>query len=98
MYVQKANISDPSVIAVAGFSPRTCHGGILFWNNASVPYTSTLNVSSLPYNNFTVQVYVLDANHLPGVSSPFSLGFSSKSCTSLSILCRHFCFGNGPIV
>lgn len=66
--LQRANISDPKILAVAGFSPRTCHGGVLIWNNASEPYTSTLNVSSLPYNNFTVQVYVLDANHLPGVS------------------------------
>ena len=76
--MQRTNISDPEILAVAGFSPRTCHGGVIFWNNASTPYTATLNVSSLPYQNFTVQVYVLDDNHLPGVRTAHSLGMPLK--------------------
>jgi len=76
--MQRANISDPNILAVAGFSPRTCHGGIILWNNATTPYTSTLNISALPYNNFTVQVYVLDENHLPGVRPPPSLLLSRQ--------------------
>lgn len=68
--MQLTNISDLSVLAVSGFSPRSCHGGILIWNNGTLPYTTTLNISNIPYSDFTVQVYALDANHLPGVRKP----------------------------
>ena len=53
---------------MAGFSPRTCHGGVLVWNNGSLDYTTTVNISNIPYSDFTVQAYVLDPTHLPGVS------------------------------
>ena len=54
---------------MAGFSPRTCHGGVLVWNNGSLDYTTTVNISNIPYSDFTVQAYVLDPTHLPGVSN-----------------------------
>lgn len=68
--VQQTNISNTDVIAISGFSPRLCHGGVLLWNNGSQSYDATVNITNIPYDNFTVQVYVLDANHLPGVSCP----------------------------
>lgn len=66
--MQVATSSNPTIISASGFSPRTCHGGVLVWNNGSANVNASVTVKSIPYKTFTVQAYILDANHLPGVS------------------------------
>ena len=82
--MQEAVSSSGVLNILSGFDPRNCYGSVLIWNNATVDARATLNISSIPYDSFDVQVFRLDEDHMPGVSFqplafPFPPQFSTLS-------------------
>ena len=86
--LQSVNSSDFEILSVAGFDPRNCHGSILIWNNGSAVEDLTVNAINVPFSNFTVQAYQLDADHMPGVRCTSDTLFfcSSDACASSDII------------
>ena len=70
-------------MSVAGFNHYECHGGVLIWNNGSTAMPLSVHILQLPYNNFTVEVYELNDNNMPGVrSSSWHLSYAARVCST----------------
>jgi hypothetical protein len=68
-------LDSPYVRAVAGFSNRTCAGGVLIWNiptpgngGAAEEATITVTLDDVPFQFFNVEAYVIDDRKRPDVS------------------------------
>ena len=66
------------VRAIAGFSNRTCGGGVLMWNvptpgNGKPAEEETISVTlnNVPLSSFNVEAYIIDDRKRPGVSTIF---------------------------
>ena len=70
--MQATNSSNAGLMSVAGFNHYECHGSLLIWNNGSTALPLSVHILQLPYNNFTVDVYELNDDNMPGVSCPRS--------------------------
>ena len=64
------------VRAIAGFSNRTCNGGVLMWNvptpdNGMPAEEATISVTleNVPLSKFNVEAYIIDDRKRPGVST-----------------------------
>ena len=66
--MQATNSSNAGLMSVAGFNHYECHGSLLIWNNGSTALPLSVHILQLPYNNFTVDVYELNDDNMPGVS------------------------------
>ena len=53
---------------LSGFDRRNCYISVLAWNNGTVEGNALINISHVPYDNFHVEVFRLDEDHMPGVS------------------------------
>ena len=80
MPVQSTNTTNAELQSVAGFNRFECHGSVLIWNNGSTAVPLSVNILQLPYQSFTVQVYQLNDNSLPGVRAFCVLHGLCQSC------------------
>ena len=53
---------------LSGFDRRNCYISVLAWNNGTVEGNALINISHVPYDNFHVEVFRLDEDHMPGVN------------------------------
>ena len=89
--MQSTNTTNAELQSIAGFNRFECHGSVLIWNNGTDDVPLTVSILQLPYQSFTVQVYQLNNDSLPGVSfdNPrLAAASGAGSCRHLCACCR----------
>lgn len=78
--MQVLDLNTPYVKAIAGFSERTCSGGVLLWNaptpqNGLAPKETVVQVhiKDIPLKDFKAEAFILDDRRVPSVSILLSM-------------------------
>lgn len=85
------DLNTPLVKAMAGYSTRTCSGGVLLWNvpnpQNNQPATETtvqVTLKSLPITDFNMEAFIIDDRRFPSVSPSADLQATCLSHISLT--------------